>query len=374
MKKIILLLFTILPVIGMSQIKFSDLSFEQAKELANKEEMMIFVDLSATWCGPCKTMKTQVFQDKEIGEYFNNNFISLFIECDIDKNSAELMKQLYNFSAFPTLLFLDKDGVLVHKIVGSMDKKEFLDNVKKAVGGENYVSYLARYNSGENSPEFIRELIKVVDNAYDLELSTKLTNTYLNSLSISDLVSKENWNLLINNIDDIDSETAQKFLQNREKFVAAYSEADVDAYINVLWTRKAYSFANRETKKFDKDGYDTFIKRLDASKFKGAKNIKWMSSISNCEISDNWSEYIELVEEKIKEGISIDRFYELAASLDRGCKDNKLRERFTKITQKEFDRAVRNNEFAKYEEFKVKYGDVYNYEKNIAIILERLKN
>lgn len=374
MKKIFLVSFMLIPVLSMAQINFTDLAIDQAIEVAKKENKMVFVDLSATWCGPCKTMKKTTFQDTKVGEFFNEKFVNLFIECDIDKSSAQIMKERYKFNAFPTLLFIDKDGALFHKIVGSMEAEEFLANVKDAMGGNNFTSYMNRYEAGENSPEFILELIGVAGNAYDRELVAKLTNQYLKEFPVEQLIEAKHWKMLSENVEDIDSEVAQIFMQNVDQFARAFGQSEVDTYLNLLWSHKAHSFADRATKEFDSKGYSTFIKRLEKSKFKETDRIKTQSALYNSEVIGNWSDYMKIVEKIVKNGVEIGSFCNFAFTFDKKCSDKMLRTKFAKTVQMELEKAIKGNAFDRYTELEKQYGKVYDYEAKLRAAIDNLNN
>ena len=63
-------------------VKFDALSLDQALARAQAEEKLVFVDVTASWCGPCKLMFEEVLSRKDVGEYCNEQFICIQINVD----------------------------------------------------------------------------------------------------------------------------------------------------------------------------------------------------------------------------------------------------------------------------------------------------
>jgi thioredoxin 1 len=106
-------------------INFKSISFADALKLAKKENKIIFIDAYTTWCGPCKMMSSRTFTDVSVGKYFNENFINLKIEMEKDTDGAEIARR-YKVQAYPTLLFINGEGKLVHSILGFRNASAFL--------------------------------------------------------------------------------------------------------------------------------------------------------------------------------------------------------------------------------------------------------
>ena len=95
---------------------------------AAKEKKYLFVDVYATWCGPCKAMATQVFPQEKVGNYFNKTFVNA--KFDAEKGEGIDVAKKYGVRAYPTFLILDKDGTEVGRIVGGADGDMFIEKVK----------------------------------------------------------------------------------------------------------------------------------------------------------------------------------------------------------------------------------------------------
>jgi thioredoxin-related protein len=139
MKKILFLLIPIVVVVALMSaktgedkgIKFhEDPAWAEVSKMAGKEKKLIFMDIYATWCGPCKMLKRSTFPDKELGEYFNKNFINVSI--DGEKGEGPELARKYNIPGYPTLLILDKDGKVVAQTAGYMKAEQLLQFGKDA--------------------------------------------------------------------------------------------------------------------------------------------------------------------------------------------------------------------------------------------------
>lgn len=100
-----------------------EVDFLKAKTLsfildrAEREEKLVYVDIGAKWCLPCQMMKSDVYTDKDIGTYMNDNFISYLVDAEI-ANGPDLAT-IFEVTAFPTLLFLDTKGRVLERKVGA---------------------------------------------------------------------------------------------------------------------------------------------------------------------------------------------------------------------------------------------------------------
>lgn len=135
-------------------IEFFEGSWEEALELAQKEEKLIFVDCYAVWCGPCKRMAAQVFPDIRAGEFFNANFINL--KWDMEKGKGLEFRKKYPVSAFPTLYFIDPQGEVVVSARGARDVPGLVALGEQALAKFNpYADFSNLYAEGDRSPETV---------------------------------------------------------------------------------------------------------------------------------------------------------------------------------------------------------------------------
>ncbi|MCK5701012.1 MAG: thioredoxin family protein [Cyclobacteriaceae bacterium] len=97
-------------------IAFFEGSWEEALDLARKENKLIFLDAYASWCGPCKSLQKKVFPAEKVGDFYNANFIN--VKMDMEKGEGIALAQKYGVRAYPSLFFIDHKGVLKKSALG----------------------------------------------------------------------------------------------------------------------------------------------------------------------------------------------------------------------------------------------------------------
>lgn len=117
---------------SQNKIHFADITIKAATQRANIENKNIFVDTYAPWCGPCKIMDIH-FQDKEVVNYFNRNFIN--VKIDTDTPYGKKVSAKYQIAFLPTILILTKDGQTRFKVDKLINKDELLSLAKLAIEG-----------------------------------------------------------------------------------------------------------------------------------------------------------------------------------------------------------------------------------------------
>ena len=89
-------------------IQFIENDWKLALKNAKDQNKLVFLDIYATWCGPCKMLKQYTFSDKAIGDFFNKNFINISI--DGEKGVGPQLAQQYSIEGYPTLVVADSTG------------------------------------------------------------------------------------------------------------------------------------------------------------------------------------------------------------------------------------------------------------------------
>jgi len=112
-------------------INFFEGTWQQALDLAEKEQKLIFLDAYAVWCGPCQLMKWKVFPSTKAGEFFNSNFINLKVDMENGEGPELAMK--YGVTAYPSLLFIDHTGKVKKYAAGYHTANQLVELGKQAL-------------------------------------------------------------------------------------------------------------------------------------------------------------------------------------------------------------------------------------------------
>ena len=157
-------------------IIFADTSWAAIKAKALKENKPIFMDAFASWCGPCKWLAANVFTNDTVADYYNDTFINAHF--DMEKGEGLELQKLYNVYVYPTLLFINANGELIHRGVGSMPVADFVSLGKLAVNPEkNLASFNKRFASGTRDADFMYNYLDII--RYDDAFCKKITTEYL---------------------------------------------------------------------------------------------------------------------------------------------------------------------------------------------------
>lgn len=103
-------------------------SMEEALRQAGSKGRPIMIDVYADWCVWCKRLDSDTYSHKGVvakaGEFVN-------LKLDADANRAIVTK--YKVGGLPTILFLDQDGELIHRVIGYKPPDQFVAEMETAL-------------------------------------------------------------------------------------------------------------------------------------------------------------------------------------------------------------------------------------------------
>jgi len=230
MKYSIILLFTFIVGTSFAQgITFETSDFQTALTKAKAENKLIFMDAYATWCGPCKWMSKNVFTDSNVGSYFNEKFVNMKI--DMERGEGIELAKKYEVVAYPTLLFIDGNGDLMHLSTGSRPADDFLD-LGKAANDPNrqFTTMKKRFDKGERSDEFLKSYTDALTSA-GMKNFNEVAQLYMDSQK--DWTTEENMKFLFDYSEaSLDSKLFNYTLEHKEAFIALVGEDKFNQKLN----------------------------------------------------------------------------------------------------------------------------------------------
>lgn len=99
-----------------------DISLMDAKNKAINSNKDVLLYFTASWCGPCKSMKADVFPQDDVIAAINSKYVAVYI--DIDKRPDDA--RTYAISAVPAYVITRK-GEKLSQRKGYMEHAKFLD-------------------------------------------------------------------------------------------------------------------------------------------------------------------------------------------------------------------------------------------------------
>ncbi len=289
------ILFVIITNMAYSQnrsIEFNHGTFNELLALAKKENKLIFIDCFTTWCGPCKWMAKNIFTNDSAADFYNQNFINAKI--DMEKGEGIELAKKYKVRNYPTMLYLNADGVQLHRICGSSQTKDFIRNGKNALDPEKQLAtHTKNFNDGKSNAALATSYFLALDNAC-LSKDEEVTK-YFASVNTKDFSSVENWNIINLHLTNYFSEAFQLFEADRTNFAKLYTTELVDSKINEVYML-SLKVAIRSD---DMIGFETLKTKLRKSKTPEAEKIILEAEISKSKKAKDWKTYAVLVSDLI---------------------------------------------------------------------------
>src|SRR3954471_1974914 len=205
MMKIIWYLLLSLPLLAHTQtdknsavqqdingINFTKSSWQEVLKKAKAEHKFIFVDCYATWCLPCKKMEKEVFTQKFVGDFMNANFISVRVQMDTTKLDEEYIKewypeahelrQQYKVNVFPSYLFFNPEGKIVHRSLLILSDSNLVKLAKNAFDPDKqYYNLLDKYNNHKLDYSRLGYLASITKNIGEESLANEIAKEYLHN-------------------------------------------------------------------------------------------------------------------------------------------------------------------------------------------------
>jgi thiol-disulfide isomerase/thioredoxin len=214
---IIPLLMLCIQLLGQAtEITFEHGTWTEILAKAKQDNKMVFMDANTSWCGPCKWMAAKTFTDPNIAALFNSHFVN--VKMDMEKGEGPALRAKYGVNAFPTLIFVDGDGNMVHSQVGALNVEELTELANEVLDPKfnSLVNMAQQFEQGERDRTFLKDyLIRLSPEAEDFN---RILEPFKPGMVGEGLLDPNSWTVFETCFENPHSEFAQYFLAHRRLF------------------------------------------------------------------------------------------------------------------------------------------------------------
>ena len=214
------LLFVLLTQMVNAQVSLYEGSLSEALAKAKKENKLVMVIGSTTWCGPCKHLTNVVLQEPGSAEYFGPRFVVK--KYYLDKDDPDNIADRFEVVAYPTIIFLDSDGNEVIRSLGSCPRlNDFITKIETALLPEN--TFASREARLQKDPSYALEYASFLINDCRMfkRASALLESMFSNSLDAS-MFSEKALSLYQSVTPAVDAPFLNVLLNNYDRIIKVY--------------------------------------------------------------------------------------------------------------------------------------------------------
>jgi thiol-disulfide isomerase/thioredoxin/uncharacterized protein (DUF1697 family) len=296
MKKIIGLITLVILFAGLTgysqnrSITFIDKPFQELMTMAKEQQKLIFVDGYTSWCGPCKWMAANMFTNDSIADYYNKTFICAHF--DMEKGEGVEVAKVFQVRAYPTLLFINASGEMVHMRVGAPQKvSDYIDMGMIALApGEGFSGCAKKFQAGDRDPQFMLKYLDRLQGAY-MPVNEPLSQ-YFASQKESDMLNRVNWTIIYEYVTDMDSKEFGFLLGHQKEYAKLYTKDSVNQKLSNVYTQAIMS-ASR-SRSFSDASYNELKKKIRDSGFEGAEKVIFTGDLTIFQMKGEIDKFVAL--------------------------------------------------------------------------------
>lgn len=275
---LLVVVFTFILSLGVNGqgIEFFKGSFEEAKLLASKENKPLFVDVYTSWCGPCKKLSKTVFTQKNVGDYFNEEFICFKLQADKKGSGNRKIANQYKVNSYPTLLWLNGDGEILHVSIGFKESESLIQEAKLVFDEDRRIGgIIEKWNNGDRTLPVASKYF-----AFDRNVNGEF-DTYFNGLSEEQKLSKDVFNMIGEIRLNIDSKLFEYLVKHRADYQKLVEPWDIRRVID-------NNIEEHIISNYKSDNYNTLLEKYRNLNIEQvdlyAKKAEWKHYIKNREL------------------------------------------------------------------------------------------
>lgn len=165
MRSFFSLSFLLIFKLGIAQVNFSSISFDEALRRSQTEGKLVFLQFEAANCNQCNDVANKGFENKEVADKINQTFVCLKIDAEHPERSKVAGTYNMNKTEGFGSLFILSDGTVIHKFLKTTTfSKQYAEQIDIALtkAGESLkINELEKeYKKGNKSFGFLEVLLE----------------------------------------------------------------------------------------------------------------------------------------------------------------------------------------------------------------------
>lgn len=316
---------------GKDGIRFTEGTWNEITAKAKQEKKLVFIDCYTSWCGPCKKLSAEIFPLKNVAEVFNKEFINY--KVDMEKGEGIDLQKKFHVGAYPTLLWVDYKGNVIHRIVGAVKAEKLIAEAKKAMnGGSNQADLEKKYKKNTNNPEPVKAYLNSLVETSDSR-AKEVALQYLSIIPKEQYLSKEAFDLIAAYVQSPFSPAISYLLEHRAAFDGKFSKQRVDVTFENIYSRyaNALAYSVKNGNEFDEAAFQKLVVFMQERQFPSKEQLMENTRIKVLKYKKDWKGYATKINSLIEAG-----FYEKISSriytqwyepvVESDCRDNEVLE------------------------------------------------
>ncbi|MBA6152905.1 thioredoxin fold domain-containing protein [Gelidibacter maritimus] len=274
---------------SFGEIDFRESNFESLLDMAAKENKLIFIDCYTSWCAPCKWMDKNIFVKQDVYEFYNKSFINAKI--DMEKGEGPKLGKRFGVQSYPTYLFINSKGELVHKATSKMSAEEFINEGKNAIDPSKALGSLSeKYEEGVMTNEEMLDYLMALNQIRDSK-TNQVYDKLLTNVDDSWLKSVLGWRLIEAFVYD-DTHKLFKFLDdNKQHYIDLIGINVVNKVYKRALTRNIYRTSKNTDEKLFFEQLDSLKKLSETPRDVAIIHSSYYANTDNAEEFINTTNY-----------------------------------------------------------------------------------